>query len=301
MSSILDDLKMAFYRRDNALMQLILINAIVFVVLLLLNVFLTISGNKAVYAGILEWLMMPASPVTFLSRPWTIITYFFLHEGFFHILFNMLFLYWFGIIIQQFIGDRRIVNLYVLGGLAGGVLYILLYNLLPYYSDKIQVSAMLGASAGVYAVVVGAATLTPDYQMQLLLLGPVRIKWIALFYVLISFSGITGPNAGGNIAHLGGALIGFLFIRSLKNGTDWGKPLDSILLGIKSFFIKQPGKVKVSYKSKEKPSKNSKTTKGTHNPSQDEIDAILDKISQTGYESLSKEEKQKLFSASQNK
>jgi membrane associated rhomboid family serine protease len=298
MNSIVDDIKQAFYRRENGLMQLILINGIVFVLFLLLNVFLTLAGKRTVYEAILDWVMIPASPGVWLSRPWTIITYFFLHEGFFHILFNMLFLYWFGIIVQQFIGDRKVVNLYILGGLAGGVLYIALYNLISYYQDKVDSSAMLGASAGVYAVVLGAATLVPDYQMHLLLIGPVRIKWIALFYVLISLSGIVGANAGGNIAHLGGAIVGFFFIKSLQSGSDWGKPLDAVLLGIKQFFIKKP-KVKVSYRATAKPT--TEQSKKTGDPSQAEIDAILDKISQKGYESLSKEEKQKLFSASQKK
>lgn len=298
MNSILDDVKQAFNRRENGLMQLILINGIVFVVFLLLNVFLTLAGKRAVYDAIMEWVMIPASPSQWITRPWTIITYYFLHEGFFHILFNMLFLYWFGIIVHQFIGDRRVVNLYLLGGVAGGILYIALYNLIPYYHDKVDTSAMLGASAGVYAVVLGAATLVPDYQMHLLLLGPVRIKWIALFYVLISLSGIVGANAGGNIAHLGGAIVGFFFIKSLHTGNDWGKPIDAILLGVKQFFIKKP-KVKVSYRATAKPAKDQAARPG--DPTQAEIDAILDKISQKGYESLSKEEKQKLFSASQKK
>lgn len=298
MSSVIDDLKNTFRQRDNGLIQIIIINVVVFLVMLIAKVILVLAQSKGWYELISGYLMMPADPMTFLKRPWTLVTYFFFHEDIFHILFNMLFLYWFGIIVQQLIGDRKLVNLYILGGLVGGAFYLLIYNLIPYYHSKVMTSAMLGASAGVYAVVVGAATLAPNYTLHLLLLGPVRIKWIALFYLVLSFAGIIGVNAGGNLAHLGGAMIGYLFIISLRSGTDLGRPLDYVLMGVKGFVTAKP-KVKVSYRADKKTSSNKPGNQGY--PNQDEIDAILDKISQSGYESLTKEEKQKLFSASQKK
>jgi membrane associated rhomboid family serine protease len=300
MNSLFDDLKNTFSQRDNGLVQIILINVIVFLVMLVLKVVLVLAQSKGLYETVSGFLMMPADPLTFIKRPWTLVTYFFFHEDIFHILFNMLFLYWFGIIVQQLVGDRRVVNLYLLGGLVGGGFYLLIYNLIPFYHSKVMTSAMLGASAGVYAVVVGAATLAPNYTLHLLLLGPVKIKWIALFYLVLSFAGIIGTNAGGNIAHLGGAMLGYLFVISLKSGSDWGKPLDAVLLGIKRFVTAKPKpKVKVSYRADPKVKSAKPSAPGY--PNQDEIDAILDKISQSGYESLSKEEKQKLFSASQKK
>lgn len=306
-SGMMDEFKNAFKLPDNGLMQIIFINVAVFVVFMILRVVLTLSGGGEVYDGLMSWFIMPASMSAFLVKPWTLITYFFMHEGFMHILFNMLFLYWFGIIIKEFLGGSKVVSLYILGGIVGGLFYLLIYNLIPYFGDRVDTSVMLGASAGVYAVVVGAATLMPNYTMHLIFLGPVRIKYIAIFYVLMSFAQSTGSNAGGNLAHLGGAALGFLFIKQLQSGLDMGKPVHWFLMFVKSFFVHQP-KVHVSYKrsasekasakKKSKPtSSKTKSASSTSDVSQEEIDDILDKISQYGYESLTKEEKQKLFSA----
>ncbi len=303
---LLDELKNAFNRPDNGLMQIILINIIVFVALIFVRVILTISGGREAYEAFVQWFMLPASVPGLLQRPWTLVSYFFLHERFLHILFNLLFLYWFGRIIKEFLGGGKVVSLYVLGGLAGGLFYILIYNTLPYFAGQVGSSMMLGASAGVFAVVVGAATFMPNYTMFLMFIGPVRIKYIAIFYVLLAFAQSTGYNAGGELAHLGGAAMGFVYIKQLQKGSDWGKWLHWLLAFIRSFFVRQP-KVKVSYRKKNKaPSatggrkasgRQAATASGT---SQEEIDAILDKISQSGYESLTKEEKQKLFNASKS-
>ena len=302
-SGLMDEFKNAFRLQDNGLMQIIFINVAFFIAFLIMRVVLTLSGAESLYNSILGYFVMPASVSEFLRRPWTLITYFFMHEGFMHILFNMLFLYWFGVIIKQFLGGAKVVSLYVLGGVIGGLFYLLIYNFVPYFEERIALSVMLGASAGVYAVVVGAATLTPDYTINLLFLGPVRIKYIAIFYVLMSFAQSTGANAGGNLAHLGGAALGFLFIKQLQSGTDLGKPIHWFLSFVKSFFVHQP-KVRVTYKKSASEKASSKASGGTKKTSsfdgdvsQEEIDSILDKISQHGYESLSKEEKQKLFNA----
>ena len=305
MNSILDEFKNAFSRPNNGLMRILFINVAVFLTLIVLRVILSFSGAADVYELILRQLMLPAALDSFIVKPWTLVTYFFTHEGFFHILFNMLFIYWFGGLIMEFLGSQKLVNLYVLGGLAGGLLYILLYNTLPYFAQQVEVSRMLGASAGVYAIVVGAATFMPNYTISLILLGPVRIKYIAIFYVILSFAQSVGPNAGGELAHLAGAALGFFYIKQLQNGNDLGKPLQSFFGFIKSFFVKQP-RVSVSYRNKEqKNSKRSSKRSGggsmrSGNSNQDEIDAILDKISESGYDSLTKEEKQKLFDASKS-
>lgn len=303
-SGIMDEFKNAFNRPDNGLIQIILINLVVYVVLIFIKVILTFSGGEGGYDHLMQWLMLPASVPEFLRKPWTLVTYFFLHERFFHILFNMLFLYWFGKIIKEFLGGSKVVNLYVLGGLAGGLFYILIYNTIPHFADRIDASMMLGASAGVFAVVVGAATFMPNYTILLMFIGPVRIKYIALFYVFLAFAQSTGSNAGGELAHLGGAALGFFYIKQLQQGSDWGKWIHSFFTFIKSFFRSQP-KVKVSYrksagsKKTKSASTSTKSSPASGNSSQEEIDAILDKISQSGYESLSKEEKQKLFNASE--
>ena len=230
--------------------------------------------------------MLPAAFTTFILQPWSLISYYFLHLSFGHILWNMLFLYWFGKIIHDNIGNNAVISLYVLGGIVGGLSYMALFNIIPFYEDRISDSLMLGASAGVFSIVAGSATLLPNYTFYLLFLGPVRIKYIALFYILLSFLDVTGSNAGGEIAHLGGALIGYLFIRQLQNGVNMGEGVIKI---INLFNKKSSSKVE-----KEQP----KTGDQKSEISQDEIDKILDKISDSGYSSLSKKEKEKLFNAS---
>lgn len=297
--SFLDEFKTAWKKPDNGLIQIILINAIVFILINVIRVFTSISANPEVYAWVINQLALPSDIPAFLVKPWTIITYFFTHESFFHVLFNMLFFFWFGKIIYEFLGNNKLINLYVLGGLIGGFLFILIYNLIPFYNDRVQLSILMGASAGVFAVVVGAATFMPNYTFFLLFLGPIKIKYIAIFYVLLSFFNIDGSNAGGELSHLGGALIGFLYVQQLKKGNDFGQPIISFINFLKSLFVRKP-KIKVSYKSTEssKGRKSADKTEKSKNINQDEIDTILDKISEGGYESLTKEEKQKLFNAS---
>lgn len=297
-NSIVDDFKHAWSRPNNAVVQLILINVIVFVITSVFWLFFQGTSIYEFFGSIIE---LPSYLPKLLVRPWTIFTYMFVHAGLWHILGNMLFLYWFGKLIQEYLGSNRVVALYVLGGLAGGVLYIIMYNLLPFFSDSVGSSTLVGASAGVLAIVVGAAVFMPDYTFYMLLFGPVKIKYIALISVFLSFIGLRGANAGGEIAHLGGVAMGWLFITQLKKGNDLGTPILNFFTFIKSFFVRQP-KIKVTHRSGSKRASASKSTKSSTSKSskseQEEIDAILDKISQSGYESLSKEEKQKLFNAS---
>ena len=188
-----EEFKNAFSKGNNGLIQLILINGIIFVLLRVVEVLLTLTGvinDPSIYhQSYLNLLGLPSDLGQLLFRPWTLITTFFTHYGFFHILFNMLFLYWFGRLVHDYLGNGRLINLYILGGLAGGVLYILIYNLSPLFVNEVGYSSLIGASASVFAIVVGAATLMPDHQFYLLLLGPVRIKYIAIFYVAMSFFG----------------------------------------------------------------------------------------------------------------
>ena len=297
--SFIEEFKAVWKKPDNGLIQIILINAIVFIIINLVRVITSISGNPETYAWVINQLALPSDISTFLIKPWTIISYFFTHEGFFHVLFNMLFFYWFGKIIYEFLGNNKLINLYVLGGLLGGLLFILIYNLIPFYHDRVHMSILMGASAGVFAVVVGAATFMPNYTFFLLFLGPIKIKYIAIFYVLLSFFNIDGSNAGGELSHLGGALIGFLYVQQLKKGNDFGQPIISVIQFVKSLFVRKP-KIKVSYKSSKAPKSGRQQQKADppKQVNQDEIDTILDKISEGGYESLTKEEKQKLFNAS---
>ena len=283
---IIEDFKKAWSKEDNGLIKIILINIIIFVSISILEVFITLSGGGSLFRVVINKLMLPASFTTFILQPWSLISYFFLHLSFGHILWNMLFLYWFGKIIHDNIGNNAVISLYILGGIIGGLSYMALFNIIPFYGDRVSESLMLGASAGVFSIVAGSATLLPNYTFYLLFLGPVRIKYIALFYILLSFFDVTGSNAGGEIAHIGGALIGYLFIKQLQNGINMG---DGVIKIINLFNRK-------NYSKKEKEFTINKET--SFDISQDEIDKILDKISESGYSSLSKKEKEKLFNAS---
>ncbi len=300
--SIIDDIKHSFREPNNTLKQLILINVIVFVVLIITRTLLYLTGAAGVYNLLLRFIALNSDPYIFLTRPWTLITYFFTHEGFLHIIFNMLNLYWFGQLVREYLGERKLLSLYVLGGIAGGLLYMLSYNLIPFFENRAAVSFMIGASASVLAIVVAAATLLPNFTFNLILIGPIRIKYIAAFLVLLSISGAVGDNAGGNIAHLGGALIGWLFIKQLQRGNDMGRPILAVIDFFAGLFKRRP-KLKVTHRSANPFTNNRRSTTvnttTSGKPDQNEIDRILDKISSSGYESLSKEEKQKLFQASQ--
>ncbi len=305
MSGLLDDFRSEFNKPNNTLVQLILINTVVFLVLLLTKVGLTMAEKQGIYYFIREQVMIPGSVSAFLHKPWTLVTYFFAHEEIFHILYNMLFLYWFGKLIDEYLGNRRLIGLYIMGGLAGGLLYLLMFNLVPYFQNQADSARMLGASAAAFSVAVGAATLLPNYTFHLLFFGAVRIKYIVFFFIILSVAQSAGSNAGGNLAHLGGALMGFCYVKLLQNGTDLGRPIYWIADGWNNLLRPKPA-VKVSYRQRSNANTQASTYVSAGSPSssistpdQDEVDNILDKISRSGYESLTREEKQKLFRASQ--
>lgn len=297
-----EDFKNAFSRYNNGHVQLIIINIAVFLILAVVMVISKFANQGYAFEWLWSQLSIPPLFSTFITKPWTILTYSFLHSYsyIFHIVFNMLFLYWFGKLFVEYLGSDKLVAVYILGALAGGVAYLLVYNTVPFFMESLP-SGMVGASAAVYAVVVATAVLIPDYTLFLLFLGPVRIKYIAAFYIFLSFIGSVGDNAGGNVAHLGGALMGVIYMKQLQSGINWGSWITVTLDWFKDLFKPRP-KVKVSYR-KEEPKQTSKTSSSgsfKKNPSvsQAELDAILDKISDGGYESLTKEEKEKLFNAS---
>lgn len=294
-----DEFKSAFQRHNNAHAQLIIINVVVFLVIGFISVVGIVSGAEAIPDFIYKQFTIPPTIAEFLSRPWTLITYMFAHSRWdiLHILFNMLALYWFGKLFVEYLGSDKLVAVYILGGLAGGLLYLLMFNTVPFFVERSGFNGMVGASAAVFAVMLATATLLPNYTFFLLFLGPVKIKYIAAVYVVISFLGTTQENAGGNIAHLGGALIGFIYIKQLQAGFNWGLWITVTIDWFKDLFKSKP-KVKVSYRSEEKATASKKPFSPASKASQAEIDIILDKISDRGYESLTKEEKEKLFNAS---
>ncbi|WP_109829592.1 rhomboid family protein [Reichenbachiella versicolor] len=305
MNSFLDDFKNAWNRPNNALPQIIIINVIVFVFLVLLSLFSRAAGIGSIASFIIEQFQLPSRFSEFILRPWTLITYSFAHStsGLMHILFNMLYLYWFGKLIVEYLGNQKLINLYVLGALTGGLMYLVVYNTVPGLTN--EYARMVGASGAVYAITIAAATLLPNYTFYLMFLGPVKIKYIALFVLLSSLIGLQGHNVGGNVAHFGGAIMGYVYIKQLQQGNDWGLWIGGVMKFFKSFFVRQE-RIKVSHKrsnTRRRNTSNSTTSANsgstaTNIADQAEIDRILDKISQSGYESLNKEEKQKLFNAS---
>lgn len=304
MNSILDDLKRTLFG-DNMLSKLILINVIVFVAYNVLIVIaklfgffelLAISGGGAInYLN--TFIMMPAQPLDLLLKPWTLVTYAFFHEGLFHILFNMLWLYWFGRIFNNLLSQEKLLDLYILGGIAGGLTYFLIYNILPSI-NAVSGGPLLGASGAVYAIVMGTATLTPESEMSLLLIGPVKIKWIAVAALVLSFIAIGGSNPGGNLAHMGGALMGYLYMKQLREGNDWGRPVRYVIDGVNRLFADSPSRPKMTIHKNPKHQSGRSGKSAAAQTSEEEIDRILDKINKSGYDSLSKAEKQKLYEAS---
>jgi rhomboid family protein len=296
MASLVDDIKHNL-RKSDTLQKLIIINVVVFALFgLIHSVFGLMRSPFDIYDYTEKWLTVPSSLNSLLYRPWSVITYAFYHEEILHILFNMLWLYWMGKILAEYLGNRKLLSTYILGGISGALLYILFFNIFPLFSEAVHSSSALGASGSVLAITIAVATLLPDYTIFLLFLGPVKMKYIAAFTVLIDLLSISGSNAGGHIAHLGGALFGFIYIKQLQNGNDLAKGFNTVADFISGIFKPKP-KMKVAYKNPAA----KKSTNTRNEPDQETIDRILDKISRSGYTSLSKEEKEILFKASGNK
>jgi len=287
-------------------LKLIFINAGVFLIVNLFELFLFLFSLEGKMPFTLsEYLAVPADLQILLYRPWTVVTYMFLHYDFLHILFNMLWLFWFGRIFLEYLEPKKILSVYLLGGISGALLYIASFNLLPAFEGYVAGSYALGASASVYAIVIAISAFVPEYSIGLLFIGRVKLKYIALFVVVLDILSIAKGNAGGHIAHLGGALFGFLFAIRLKKGKDITKGFSATIDYLFTIFKAKP-KMKVSssnFKSSQKPGSGASYAKTASDleynkrkvAEQAEIDRILDKISKYGYESLSKEEKNTLF------
>lgn len=281
--SIIGEIKSSF-KHDGMLNRLILINLAVFVVYSLIRTIGFLAGH-GIDEQIAHNLAVPADLHELLLHPWTPITYMFFHEGFLHILFNILWLYWFGKIFIEFLTHRQLLWVYLLGGLSGAFVYILIYNVLPVFNTS---TIAVGASAAIMAIVFAVATLQPNIQIRLAFIGTLRLKYLALITVLLDLITIPMGNAGGHIAHIGGAIFGVIFAVMRPKNIDITKPFGSIKKEKKK---KRKTKMKVSHQQYE--------TDWEYNArkasEQKEIDAILDKISRSGYASLTENEKNKLF------
>ncbi len=302
MSSLFERAKYDAFKGDY-LTRLLYLNISVFLLFALTNAFTSLfTGNFGLIPNLADDLLaLPSDPLRLLLRPWTILTYMFTHFGFRHILFNMIVLYFSGKILMEYLGEKRMLALYIYGGIGGGLLYIILYNLSPILGQ----GSMVGASAGCIAVLVAGALYMP--QMPVRLWGIFEIKYwmLAAGIVTLDVLNLTGSNAGGHIAHLGGAIVAFFFIRSMRQGHEWNVYLFQIIDAVRNMLFRPKSKKKrrgfsfgeSSYVKYEEVKK----TKGSSSKSTQDtakMDAILDKIKEKGYDSLSKEEKAYLFKIS---
>lgn len=277
---LLQDIQYNFTKDNSAIRKLIIINVSIFLLFNVLNLFDSELINK--FVGSLK---MEPELHHFLSKPWSLFTYMFLHNGIFHLIGNMLWLYFLGGILQDMMGNRAVNRIFIAGGISGALLYMLLFSIVPKFAN--QGLPMVGASGGITAIIVAAATLVPNYEIRPFGLFSISLKWIALIKIFFDIAGLgDGVNDGGQLAHLGGAALGYFYIKY-----NW----NNINLTLPQLFRKKPKKklrYTVNKSAKSSPAKSNKK------PRPEDVDMILDKISNSGYDSLSKEEKETLFRAS---
>jgi membrane associated rhomboid family serine protease len=285
--------------QDNALVKLIILNMVVFVLFQFISVFYFFTLPKApaeakFYHDIYLNLALPASFKGFINKPWTIITYMFYHQGLWHIIGNMLWLWMFGYIFHDITGNKKIIPLFIYGGLGGAIAFLLAYNFAP--TLRTIDANMVGASAGIMAIVVAATLLSPGYRIFPMISGGIPLWIITVVYLIIDLALIPVSNTGGHIAHLAGGLTGFLFIFFMRRGLDWSVGMNNFFNWVNNLF--NPDKPKKKIKDQLFYKKEKQPFLKTPNLTQQRVDAILDKINQQGYHSLSVEEKELLNKAS---
>lgn len=288
------------FKRGTVLMRLIYINIALFVIVKLSALILVLFNIDG--AVLTTYFELPSNLRTLMYQPWSVITYMFFHAGFSHVFFNMIALYWFGRIAMEYFSQRQLLSLYLMGGLGGALLYLVAYNVFPYFDASVDHSYLLGASGAVLAVCTAAATVNPRYPIRLLFIGEIQLVWLAVGMVAVSLLGITGSNAGGEFAHIGGALWGYIYGLAWRKGSDFTRPLSDFFGKVATLFRPRP-KIKVTKGTRTAASSRPATDAEYNRRRRDNeaaIDAILDKIKQRGYESLTADEKRELFDRSRN-
>jgi membrane associated rhomboid family serine protease len=284
---IWNDIKASF-REGSVVTRLIYLNLAVFLLFRIIHLLFFLSGNSFPAILLFE---LPAGIGQFLRQPWALVTYMFLHFDFLHILFNLLVLYWFGRIFLDYYDQNQLLGLYLLGGIAGGLTYMFAYNLFPVFSPVVSSSFLLGASASIIAILIAAAFRDPNRDIYLFLIGRVPLKFLALFMVFSYIIGISTTNAGGNLAHLGGAVMGWVFFAFRRKGTD----ITSFIPTLEKLLIRifRPGpRITVVHRQPPRDDYEYNRKKAANHF---ELNRILDKIGKEGYDSLTKEEKETLF------
>jgi membrane associated rhomboid family serine protease len=290
MKNLLQDIK-SYFNNNMVLYRLVLINVVVFIGVNFIDLFGFLFGLSFSLDKLLRLFFgLEAGVANFIWKPWTIISYMFLHDDIFHILFNMLFLTWTGKLFAEYLGQQKLSATYFLGGICGGLFYMIAYQIFPAFANHNQ-AILIGASAGVLAVFFAAATLLPNYTTQLLFLGSIKLKFLAIIMFLLYAFSIPSGNAGGHIAHIGGALFGFVSIKFLQSGTDITKWFTKLF----SFKSKSRKNMKVVYRSNENADE---IYLKKQSMTQENLDRILDKINRSGFDSLTADEKEFLYKAS---
>lgn len=292
------------FKSSSIVGKYIYVNVALFVFVVLIAVFSLLLNSPGASDSLVRCLELPASPGQLIRQPWSLFTYMFLHADFWHILWNMIALNIFGKVSLNLFSVRHFVGFYILGGLFGGLFYVLALNLFPYFAPLAPHSYLLGASASVLSVAVASAVRAPGYRLNLLFFGSVKLSTIAVVTVLVSFLMITGENPGGNFAHLGGAFAGWLVSTLLAKGIDLTSVVNKPIDLLSTIFKKRPPRAKKKGKFKFTASSGSAKHASDYSynagkkADEAEIDRILEKIKKGGYASLSDQEKKRLFDAS---
>ena len=269
------------YKTGTIIEKLIYLNIAIFLLTLLITVF------QGLYKGeqnfLMQWFSLDDSTDTFSTKPWSIVSYGFLHADFLHLIFNMITLYFIGNLFIQYFTEKQALTFYLLGTLFGGLLYVISQNYFPLFEGRN--TTLVGASAGISAIFIGIATYIPNYQIKIRFIGFVKFWHLAAIWLAFDIIGLIGANAGGSFSHLGGSLFGYLYVRQASN-----KKVNFLSL-FSSFFKKKEKPLKTVHKS----AKRKQNTVKNSSPNQQQIDGILDKISKSGYDTLTKTEKEFLF------
>jgi len=293
MNSIVEDLKLQF-RSGDITTKLIFWNIALFIIPYSLVFILSLAG---INFNFVAYVSLSSVPSELLWKPWSLITYSFFHADIFHILFNLIMLNFAGRLFLTFFSQKQLLSLYILGSVFAGAIYIISYALIP--SLTIVRASLIGASASVMAILFATVTYAPLMELRLMLFGNVKLWHIAIVLIIIDLVQLPLNNTGGHLAHLGGAFFGYIYVSQLKDGRDIGAWLTQLIDKISNAITGKPNrtfkKVHRNYKPQPPVTKPSRIV--TKDKTQQQLDDILDKISQSGYDSLTKEEKEFLFRA----
>lgn len=293
-----EELKQQF-RNGQMFTRLILVNVGIYLITAISIVFFHQFSTSVSNEFLLRYTAVTSNLGELLFKPWTLISYQFIHQQFSHILYNMLMLYFGGRLFTEYLSDKNLLRVYLGSGIAGALVYIAAYNLLPVYAVEKNYSLAIGSSASALGIFIAIATYIPNFMVSIFMLFEVRLKYVAVFLVLLDLINLDKGNAGGHFTHLGGALFGYLYAINLRKGRDWFGGMSQFYENLKKRFASRKPSLKKVYQAASKDP--AATAFQRERMKQEVVDRILDKISRSGYNSLTKEEKEILFHASKDK